>query len=90
MTRTPADAPDEFGRVVRLVRDNERLFAELESVRSRARRAWAHLAQPGGNAGLALVQLDRLRAKRSALLAHLRANRAAARACRRMADAPRP
>ena len=70
----------EFGRLVRLVRDNERLTAELEATRSRAHRAWSYLAMPGANPALALAELERLRHKRSAILAHLRANRVAARA----------
>lgn len=70
---------DDFGRLVRLVRDNERLFSELEAVRSQARRAWSYFTEPGCNSALAIAQLDRLRMKRSALLAHLRANRVEAR-----------
>ncbi|RUL87251.1 hypothetical protein TsocGM_13590 [Tautonia sociabilis] len=70
---------DEFGRLVRLVRENERLHAELEAVRVRTNRAWAYLSEPGCNAALAMAQLDRLRLRRSALLAHLRANRIEAR-----------
>lgn len=71
---------DEFGRLVRLVRENERLLSELDRVRSQSRRAWAYLGEPGCNAALAMAQLERLRMRRSAVLAHLRANRVEARA----------
>ena len=76
-----AKTTDEpFAALVRLVRDNERLAAELETTRSRTRRAWAYLAEPGCNVALAMAQLERLRARRSAILTHLRANRVEARA----------
>ncbi|QDV38346.1 hypothetical protein [Tautonia plasticadhaerens] len=71
---------DEFGRLVRLVRENERLLAELDRVRGQCRRAWAYLGEPGCNAALAMAQLERARLRRSAVLAHLRANRVEARA----------
>lgn len=70
----------DFRTLVRLVNDNERLFAELESIQMKIRAAWAYLAEPGHNPGLALTHLDRLRMKRSAVLSHLRANRIEARA----------
>jgi hypothetical protein len=77
----PGQAPrDDFGRLVRLVRENERLLSELDRVRGQSQRAWAYLGEPGSNPALAMAQLERLRMRRSAVLAHLRANRVEARA----------
>lgn len=70
---------DAFGRLVRLVRDNERLQAELDATRAKVRDAFDYLAAPNANPALALALLERLRLRRSALLAHLRANRVEAR-----------
>ena len=83
----PGRIDDEFGRLVRLVRVNERLTAELDETRARARRAWAYLATPGADPALAMAELQRLRPKRSAILAHLRANRLEAHALLK-ADTP--
>jgi hypothetical protein len=69
----------DFRRLVRLVHDNERLLAELETVRTKIRQAWVYLSEPGSNPALAMTHLERLRMKRSALLAHLRSNRIEAR-----------
>ena len=69
----------DFRRLVRLVHDNERLLAELETVRTKIRQAWVYLSEPGSNPVLAMTHLERLRMKRSALLAHLRSNRIEAR-----------
>lgn len=76
----PDHAPvTDFRRLVRLVHDNERLLAELETVRTKIRQAWVYLSEPGSNPALAMTHLERLRMKRSALLAHLRSNRVEAR-----------
>lgn len=69
----------DFRRLVRLVQENERLLAELDSVRAKVRVAWSYASEPGSNASLAMAHLERLRLKRSALLTHLRANRIEAR-----------
>ena len=69
----------DFRRLVRLVHDNERLLAELETVRTKIRQAWVYLSEPGSNPSLGLTHLERLRMRRSALLAHLRSNRIEAR-----------
>ena len=76
---TTTRTEDVFGRLVRLVRDNERLQAELDATRARVRDAFDYLAAPNANPALALALLERLRLRRSALLAHLRANRVEAR-----------
>ena len=73
-TTADRERPNDFERLVRLVRDNERLRADLEATRARARRAWAYLTEPASNPALALAQLEHLRQKRSAILAQLRAN----------------
>ncbi|WP_169973542.1 hypothetical protein [Tautonia rosea] len=69
----------DFRRLVRLVHDNERLLSELETVRTKIQQAWMYLSEPGSNPTLAMTHLERLRMKRSALLAHLRSNRIEAR-----------
>ncbi|MEW4570953.1 hypothetical protein AB1L88_24050 [Tautonia sp. JC769] len=69
----------DFRRLVRLVHENERLLAELETVRTKIRQAWAYVSEPGSNPALGMAHLERLRMKRSALLAHLRSNRIEAR-----------
>lgn len=72
----PADA---FSQVVALHRDNEALLKALKQGRGRIARALAYLADPSCNVNLALANLERLRDRRSADLARLRANRVVAR-----------
>ncbi len=71
--------PIDYRRLLALVGEGERLLAELDSNRSKARSAWAELARPGCNPPLAFARILRLRDRRSALLARLRSNRAEAR-----------
>lgn len=72
-----ADAPilDDFGRMVRLVQSNERLFAELRANRTRMAEARFYLARPDANTALGCARLEHLRARHSAILGQLRANR---------------
>jgi hypothetical protein len=70
-----AARPDAFERLVRLLKDNERLVGELRSLGDRLMRARAYRAEPGCNVALAEAHINRLRAKHSGVLALLRANR---------------
>lgn len=70
-----AGQPDAFGRLVGLLRDNERLVGELRILGDRMLRARAYRAEPGCNVALADAHINRLRAKHSGVLALLRANR---------------
>ncbi len=77
---TPSDRPDnDFGRMVRLVQSNEQLFAALQANRVGVAEVRAYLARPDANAVLGRARLERLKAKHSAVLARLRANRIEAR-----------
>ena len=71
---------DLFGRFVTVYQSNEFLFAELESVKQKLARTNAYLETPGSNPVLARAQLRQLKARRSAVLTVLRANRLQARA----------
>lgn len=64
-----------FERLVRLLKDNERLVGELQGLGGRLARARAYRAEPGCNVPLAEAHINRLRAKHSGVLALLRANR---------------
>ena len=66
---------DAFGRIVRLMKDNERLFADLGAIVARIEQARAYLAVPDCHLPLGLANLSRLKVKHSGLLALLRANR---------------
>lgn len=66
---------DAFGRIVRLLKDNERLSADLKAIHSQIGQARAYLAAPDCHLPLALATLTRLKSKHSGLLALLRANR---------------
>ena len=69
------EAGDLFGRIVAIMKQNERLIADLDGTREQAAEAFQYLEKPGANRGLARAQIGRLRSKRSGLLAMLRANR---------------
>lgn len=69
-----------FGQYVAVYQSNEFLFAELKSVGLKLDRARAYIASPGANPVLGAAHLDRLKARRSAVLTLLRANRLQARA----------
>lgn len=71
---------DLFGRFVSVYQSNEFLFAELESVKQKIARTNAYLETPASNPILARAQLRQLKARRSAVLTVLRANRLQARA----------
>src|SRR4051812_41296837 len=86
-TPLSAGVPDAFGLVVALYQSNARLFAELDAVRRETARARAYRAMPGSNRVLADARLLRLRSRRSAALAHLRANRIQARSLLARLDA---
>ena len=78
----PVGPPDHFGRIVALMKSNERLLKALAATRSQAAEAFAYLESPGGNRALGEARLDQLRAKRSGLLSLLRSNRLEAHAIR--------
>lgn len=85
-----APPADDFARLVGLVKSNERLFAEQRANRARLEQVRGYLARPDANVALGRALLERLRARRSAVLALLRANRAEARALlARVEAAPR-
>jgi hypothetical protein len=74
-TTLEAEAPGEFGRLVRIYRSNERHLSELKALAARIAQARQYLAKAGSNRPLGQAQLDRLRMKHSAALVQLRANR---------------
>ena len=71
--------PDPFGLLVSLYQTNKALSAELRAVQRNLAGARDYLASPGCNARLAEARLLQLRAKHSAVLALLRANRVRSR-----------
>ncbi len=75
----PVDAEDDLAKLVRLISSNDRLFAEMASLRARIDEAKSYLSGPGCRARLGAAYLDRLELRRSAALACLRANRIEAR-----------
>ena len=75
-----AGGPDLFERLVRIMKENERLLLELKALDARIGAARAYLAGPGCHLPLALGNLAHLRTKRSGLLTLLRAGRIAAEA----------
>jgi hypothetical protein len=79
-TPDPAGVPGAFGTMIALYQSNARLFGELDSVRRDLSRTLTYREMPGANPVLADARLSRLRARRSAVLTHLRANRIQARA----------
>jgi hypothetical protein len=68
-----------FGQIVSVYQSNEFLFAELKTVREKLNCARAYLDAPGSNPVLAEARLLQLRARHSAVLTLLRANRLQAR-----------
>lgn len=68
-----------LGELISLYRSNSYLFSELKSVRLKLVRARDYLAAPGCNRVLGESHLLRLRARHSAVLVTLRANRLQAR-----------
>ena len=72
-----AARPNIFERLVGIMRENERLLLDLKAMTQKCQAARAYLAAPDCNVTLALANLNRLREKRSGLLAVLRANRLA-------------
>jgi hypothetical protein len=76
----PIETPhDVFGRVVALYQGNEFLLSELQSIGQKLASARAYRDTPGSNPALAEARLLQLRARHSAALAMLRANRHEAR-----------
>ncbi len=70
-----ADSGNPLERLVEIMRSNDRLMGELAASRERIDRARAYLDAPGSNARFGSAHLDRCRARHSAILAWLRANR---------------
>jgi hypothetical protein len=88
---TPPQAPslDLLDALACLYASNERLFADLESIRLRVESARRYLLELGSNQALGLARLRRLREKHSGSLTVLRANRLRARdLCGRGAATP--
>ncbi len=80
---------DPFGRLVRLMKTNERLFADLKALDAKVGQAKSYLLAPDSHLPLALANLARLKSKHSGLLALLRANRIEALDALDEAGAPR-
>jgi hypothetical protein len=72
-------AHNAFGRIVSLFRSNAFLFSELQNVKLKLARARVYRDTPGSNPVLAEAHVLQLRAKHSAVLTMLRANRIEAR-----------
>jgi hypothetical protein len=76
----PASATTpEFGQIVALYQTNEILLSELEKAKKSQAFARVYLETPGSNPALAAAHLLRTRARHSAVLTMLRANRIQAR-----------
>ena len=76
----PETAPlNAFARLAGLVASNDRFLGELRALNARVESARAHLATNPSDPTLGRAYLDRARARRSRVLALLRANRIAAR-----------
>lgn len=73
------DGPSVFGRLVGLVKENERLFAAQRLTRERMIEARLYQVSPQNNPILAAAVVQRLRERHSGLLAMLRSNRIEAR-----------
>lgn len=71
---------DEFGRLVRIYLDGERLLGQWRRTNARLTRARDYLASEGCNVALGQALVDRLLDRKSWLLLRLRANRIAAQA----------
>ena len=57
----PLDAESDLARIARLIRSNERLLAEMQSLRARIDLARAYLREPGCHTRLGASYLDRWR-----------------------------
>jgi hypothetical protein len=75
-----SEASNEFALLVRLVQDNEKLFAAREALLARLQSARLYAADPHSNPNLAKANLQHLKVKYSGILALLRANRREAQA----------
>lgn len=76
----PGGEPDDtLARLVRLVASNDRLLNELKRLDARLAEADDYLAKPDANFALGCAYRDRVRTRRSRVLALLRANRVEAR-----------
>ena len=74
------DEPDQMlARLASLVRSNDRHLAEIQALNAGLHQAHAYLATPLANIRLGRAYLERIRMRRSRVLAVLRANRLAAR-----------
>ena len=73
------DGGDEFGRLVWLLKSNDRLFAALRVSTERLRSVRAYLAEAGCNVFLGKASYAYWRTRRSSVLTLLRANRIEAR-----------
>lgn len=77
----PANPPNNlFERLVRIYRDGELLLNQLRRTNAQLSQARDYLAGEGSNAALGRAMVERLRDRKSWLLARLRANRIAAQA----------
>jgi hypothetical protein len=77
----PALVPStEFGQLVTLYQSNQVLLNELDSLKVKRERTREYLETSPRNPALALAHVNRLRAKHSAVLVLLRANRFQVRA----------
>lgn len=65
----------ELGRMVLLVRSNDRLFDDLRANHARIAEALAYLSRDDANKALGWARMARLRDRHSAILTKLRANR---------------
>jgi len=81
-----AAPPDALGRLIELYQENAGMLAELTRVRRRLATSLAYALEVGHNPALAAALLSRQRAKQTALLTLLRANRLRARALIAHAD----
>lgn len=78
----------EFGRMVLLVRSNDRLFDELRSNQARIAEAMAYLGRSDSNQALGWIRLERLRERHLAILERLRFNRIKGRQLLARLEAP--
>ena len=89
VTATTPRPEDDFGRLIRIVESNERLFDGLRALTRRLEDARAYLAEPGCHRHLGQANLAYLKVKYSGVLALLRANRLEAQALLGQRDSTR-
>jgi len=77
--REEPESENEFAKLARLVRSNDRLLKELRALRPRMVSARAYLTELGCHVELGQMYLQRLQDRRSRALSGLRANRIEAR-----------